>query len=176
MEYIFEIPSYVYNSKEIRTFLQSPMRRIPKRIVLLIILNLIFKSIQNIVRTNTPSCIPHIPNLIQNSTDFTCIYPHFQLIKTIKGLTRLASHNSNMVAPHKQNYEGGWTIYGTKKSHMVEKQYKRKSLSFFYTVSDNSSKHGLFLASSTTDSTSTSTKTSHADIVKSISFTNKTHQ
>ena len=31
-----------------------------------------------------------------------------------KGLTGLASHNSNMVAPHEQNYEGGWTIYCTK--------------------------------------------------------------
>ena len=85
-----------------------------------------------------------------------------------KGFTRLATHNSSMVAPHEQNYEGGWTIYHTKKSHRTEKQPKSKSLSFFYTYLDNLPKYTLFSASSTTGSTSTSTKTLFFDIVKGI--------
>ena len=85
-----------------------------------------------------------------------------------EGLTGLASHNSNMVAPHEQNYEGGWTIYRTRKSRRAERLAKRITQSFFENDSDDSSYQSLFSASSTTSSTSTGTKTSYADIVKGI--------
>ena len=85
-----------------------------------------------------------------------------------KGLTGLASHNSNMAAPHEQNYEGGRTIYRTKRSRRAEKLSKRNTQSFFEDDLEDSSYHSLFSASSTTSSTSTGTKTSYADIVKGI--------
>ena len=81
-------------------------------------------------------------------------------------LTGLASHNSNMVAPHEQSYEGGWTIYRTRKSRRALNKKKMKSLSFFDTYVDNSTEYDLFSASSSDSSTSTGTKTSYADIVK----------
>ena len=56
---------------------------------------------------------------------------YFKLDKMTKGLTGLASHNSNMVAPHEQNYEGGWTIYRTKRSCRAERLAKRNTQSFF---------------------------------------------
>ena len=50
-----------------------------------------------------------------------------------KGLTRLASHNSNMVALHKQNYEGGWTIYRTKKN-LEQENLQKETHNHFLTV------------------------------------------
>ena len=81
-------------------------------------------------------------------------------------LTGLASHNSNMVAPHEQSYEGGWTIYRTRKSRRALNKKKNKSLSFFDTYVDKSTEYNLFSASSSDSSTSTGTRTSYADIVK----------
>ena len=81
-------------------------------------------------------------------------------------LTGLASHNSNMVAPHEQSYEGGWTIYRTRKSRRALNKKKKKSLSFFDTYVDKSTEYDLFSASSSDSSTSTGTRTSYADIVK----------
>ena len=83
-----------------------------------------------------------------------------------KGLTGLASHDSNMVAPHEQNYEGGWTIYRTRKSRRALKKKEKQNQSFFDRYLDNSSQYDLFSASSSENSTSTGTGASYADIVK----------
>ena len=83
-----------------------------------------------------------------------------------KGLAGLVSHNSYMVTPHKQNYEGGWTIYRTKRSRTTEKLAKRNTQSFFDYDLKDSSYHNLFSAFSTNSSTSTGTKTLYANIVK----------
>ena len=48
-----------------------------------------------------------------------------------KGLTGLVSHNSNIVAPHEHNYEGGWAIYRARKSCWALKQEKKKNLPSF---------------------------------------------
>ena len=83
-----------------------------------------------------------------------------------KGLARLASHNSNMVASLEQTYEGGWTVYRTKRWQRAEKLAKRNTQSFFDYDSEDFSYHNPFLASSTTSSISTGTKILYADIVK----------
>ena len=50
----------------------------------------------------------------------------FELLKMTKGLTRLASHNSNIVATHKQSYDGGWAIYCAKSAkERMSKHWRR---------------------------------------------------
>ena len=83
-----------------------------------------------------------------------------------KGLTRLASHNSNMVAPGEHKYEGGWTIYHTRKSCRALKQEKKKTISSFDCYLDNSSQYNLFAPSSSDSSTSTGTGALYPNIVK----------
>ncbi len=83
-----------------------------------------------------------------------------------KELTGLASHNSNMVAPCEHNYEGGWTIYRTRKFCMTLNQEKKKNKPSFDRYLDNFTQYNLFSASSSNSSTSTGTGASYANIVK----------
>ena len=87
-----------------------------------------------------------------------------------KGLTRLASHNSNIVATHKQSYDGGWAIYCTKKCWRKDKQALNKDISFFDQFLDDSFVTSNLSSASSVSTTSTGTKTSCTGIVKGIAW------
>ena len=82
-----------------------------------------------------------------------------------KGLTGLVPHNSNMVAPHKQNYDGGHTIYQTKKLCWKDKQALKKDIPFFDQVLDDSCTIRYFLSTSYISNRSSNAKMLCADVV-----------